>query len=1311
MANFGEWKTYLEGYIPCFFPKLSNSENADLTTSASVSAILAEPYCSITSFSNDRAVDVATVVCVAWGVVLQAYTGQDSACFAVSKPNIGPCRINFASDTVASDAIFAVQKDFDEKADLLDIPVTHLSPDDRFFATEFFNTCILCPTQRSQESFETNVTDAIFDNLTQFDIVVSCEAQESTARITLTYRAALLQKGQAIAVVNALERAVSEVITGQEKLEQFCLLNAEDRFQMNLRNMRLSESSDARIESLIRERCRRTPSALAVCAWDGNFSYEELNGLSAGLMHHLEGRGIGPEVFVPILFEKSRWVIIAMLGVMKAGGAFALLDPTHPQERLRNICDKTSARLIVSSSRQAELAARLVTHVVNVGDEAITAEMNRHIGENQLMDCNPAPRNALYAVFTSGSTGTPKVVINNHSSFLAAIPTYLEALELNENSRVFQFASHAFDVTIFDTLMTLVAGGCVCVPSNTDRSSDLANAIQHFGATHLSLTPTVARILDPRDVSTLQTIVLGGERPASSEVCRWVDHVRVVQLYGSSECAIMSMQCTSGPSSNIRTTNYDTGCGCWVVNPRNHEQLQPVGAVGELIVEGPVVGREYLDDPRQTSETFIQAPKWLCELRRGNRIVYRSGDLVRFVADGSIQYVGRKNTQVKLRGQRIELGEVEHHLKLAIPFATDCIAELVTAPDASRPPMLMAFVLSGTDAGKDSITAGRNAISDTVLAEPTPSFRSQIPSILSKISNALPLYMVPSVILPLTILPLTGTDKINRKLLRQLAAGLSREELEKYQPEKRTYRTPINDTEKCLHKFFAEALNLTMDEVGADDNFFSLGGESLTAMKMVAIARKANFSLTVQNIFDHPRLSELALHAKVVMEGNEEYPPPFALVAGEKQSIIRDAAQQCHLPRRVIEDVYPCTQLQKGLVAETMRDPDAFIANIELPLPRGIDIDRLRQAWTAVVKANPILRTRMILSTSYGLLQVVVREDIPWIVSDYPKCQKLVVVGRPLVQLILRHPREGADGPTRLFLNIHHAVYDGYALSLMFTQLNSAYYGGILAPGPVSPFIRYLTMLPDATDYWHSFCAGLETPSFPVLPHRLYRPSPDSKGTRTVSMLNPHATEYTPYTHVRLAWAITQAHQQSLQDIFYGTVVSGRNAPVNKIDLMMIPTVATIPCRLTLDIHSTVRKTLDGIQDVATQGIPFEQFGLAGIARLGKHAAHACSFQTLLVMQPALEQNKNDLFNLSNSYANYRADATYAINLFCELEREHLRVTALYDERIVPRPKMQKVLDNFTQTLHAIHAAPASLIGDILKDLDQNKKIGEADSA
>nr|ARB50206.1 lysergyl peptide synthetase 2 [Claviceps africana] len=1335
MASLEQWKTDLEGYVPCKLPASSEAELADSGPSPpSVTATLSEPHDRLASFSNERAVDVSTILCVAWAVALRAFTGQDSVSFAVATktPGLRPCRMMFASESSVSALLLACQVASDDKASLVEIPLSDLPQEDGLGLTaDFFNTCILCPVGRHPMSCEAGAQD--------FHVAVGCEVENDVTRIVLTYRTTVLQKAHATALVNTVERAVSEMMAGKDRVDDFCLLSDEDRAQMSRRNERPSDVSGARIEALIAERCRQAPSAAAVCAWDGNLSYGELDELSGVLARYMRGLGIGPDMFVPVLFEKSRWAVVAMLGVVKAGAAFVLLDPTHPRKRLGTICDKVSARIILSSSQQAGLAAGLVGHVVRVGDEAMkcmTADVNGHADELRnggVCEAESAPCDALYVVFTSGSTGTPKGAVNCRSSFLAAMPVYLESLELGDRSRVFQFASCAFDVSIFDTLMTLMAGGCVCVPSNTDRSSDLANAILHFGATHLSMTPTVARILNPREVSTVRTIVLGGERPAPEDMNRWVDnHVRVVQLHGASECAVMSVRCTSrdmrassssssSSSCNIRSTVYDTGSRCWVVNPRNHQQLQPLGAIGELLVEGPVVGRGYLDDAVQTSETFIEAPTWLRDLRQGGSDrVYKTGDLVWLAADGSIEFVCRKNTQVKLRGQRIELGEVEHHLKIAWPSAEDCIAELVAASDASRPPMLMAFICEATEDTTNrtnGLMAGRNATSDTVLAEPSPGFRSQIPSVLSKLQQALPSYMVPSAILPLNTVPLTGMDKINRRLLRQVAERLSRQELQRYQPERGAYRSPGNDTERSLQTLFARVLGLAANEVGADDNFFVLGGDSLTAMKMVAMARgQETFKWTVQNVFDHPRLSELARLASVTTPAEDEkrnHVPPFSLVAGPKQGVLRDAARQCRLPARAIEDVYPCTPLQRGLLAETMREATAFVAVIELFLPAGVRLDRLRQAWTAVARANPILRTRMILSSDYGLLQAVTREDVAWITRHDGEHDGRVegVVGRPLAQLVLHpgHAREGAESearPARLFLHVHHAVYDGYSLQLMLAQVNRAYRGDTLDTRPVSPFIRYLATMPDtATDYWQSLCRGLETPSFPALPHGSYRPYPDAKTTHVIAMSSPRAREYTLNTHVRLAWAMTQAHQQNCPDICFGTVVSGRNAPVDGIESIMIPTVATIPCRVSLDADSTVRETLGRIQDVATRGIPYEQLGLVEIARLGHDAAHACSFQTLLVVQPAVAKPEtHDLFGVSDPEAGYRADATYAIHLFCGPGKDVLSVTVLHDEHVVPKLTMRNMLRSFGQALQTIHEDPAGSVGQVVESLGRSGK-------
>ncbi|KAI1801855.1 acetyl-CoA synthetase-like protein [Daldinia bambusicola] len=1086
-----------------------------------------------------------------------------------------------------------------------------------------------------------------------------------------------------------LEKAMSVNIHDAMMGESMPPLSDSDKARICTWNKDPPVQSRDGVGSLIHEQCLLRPQALAVCAWDGELNYSELEDLSSALAQHLIALGVGRDVFVPLCFEKSRWTTVAILGVIKAGGAFVLLDPSHPEARLLEICQKVSASLIVSSFKHAELAARLAATVVEIKDEKSECLVDKV----SWAPLSTAPEDALYAVFTSGSSGTPKGVVSNHSSFGAAIRPYSQAVELDGESRVFQFASYAFDVTIFDTLMTFINGGCICVPSDDDRWSDVTTAIQQFKATHCSFTPTVARILEPENLPTLKTLVLGGEKLEVAIVSKWVNHVRVLNLYGASECSIMSIQLVTVERSTLQSLEYETGSARWIVDPDNHEILLPIGAIGELVIEGSIVGRGYIDSPENTAAKFIQPPIWLRQLRgpEYRSPVYKSGDLAQYTTDGSIRFIGRKDTQVKLRGQRIELSEVEHHIRLVLPSATDVVVEVATFSDSSRPPVLVALIHTRND-GMEKC----GDLSTRLVNEPSDSFRSRIPEVQSQLQRSLPSYMVPSVFLPLAYLPLTSTDKINRRLLRESAAALSKEELEQYQPTTAAIRIPSTDTEKLLHQYFCRALHLEPDQVGADDHFFHRGGDSLIAMELASMARRDKYILTVRDVFEHPRLSDLAC---IIQPGryeeNENPPNPFSLVDGLRD-VIRAAAQQCGLPVRAIEDIYPCTPLQRGLMYETMRDPKAFVASISLPLTQDIDLPRLRAAWIAVAAAHPILRTRVVLSPSHGLLQVVIREDIQWVVSKNTKGQDLTAgVGKPLVQLHISRG-QGSQDQNFLSLNIHHAIYDGWTLPLIFKEVDASYHGSTLQPRPITPFIRYLHSTSGGTRYWGALMEDFQTPAFPTLPGKADKLSPRAIMNSTVDTSSQSPREFTPNTYVRLAWAVTQAQYQGTNDVCFGTVVSGRNAPVANIELMTIPTIATIPCRVTLNSQSSVHDALLKIQSDSVAGIPFEQFGLTEIRRLGDHAMLACAFQTLLVMQSGGSPRKISWMEETESELDYQTDATYAISLICKPEGNTMKVTTLYDPDVVKEDEMQQILANFHGNLQALHKGPDNSIGAVL---------------
>lgn len=276
-----------------------------------------------------------------------------------------------------------------------------------------------------------------------------------------------------------LNKAIAIIIQQSGMQAVAPLLSDMDRRQLEQWNRVVPAQVEQCVHELIAERCRARPHAPAVCAWDGEFTYGELERLSSALAAHLARLGVGPEVFVPLMFEKSRWTTVAMLGVMKAGGAFVLLDPSHPQARLTAICRAVSAGVIVASRPQAARAEQLGKQVVFIGPDDLRDLDNTATGVRHLV----MPDAALYAVFTSGSTGKPKGAVVTHTAYCTGAMSHSQAFDLSATSRAFQFSSYAFDASIVEQLTTLLVGGCICIPSDADRQNNIEAAVGRLGVT------------------------------------------------------------------------------------------------------------------------------------------------------------------------------------------------------------------------------------------------------------------------------------------------------------------------------------------------------------------------------------------------------------------------------------------------------------------------------------------------------------------------------------------------------------------------------------------------------------------------------------------------------------------------------------------------------------------------------------------------------------------------------------------------------------------------------------------------------------
>jgi amino acid adenylation domain-containing protein len=1029
------------------------------------------------------------------------------------------------------------------------------------------------------------------------------------------------------------------------------------------------------------------PDAEAICAWDGNLSYRELDDMSAKVQGLLQTYSVEPDSVVPVLFQKSKWAVAAILGVLKAGAAFVLLDPSYPAKRLRDICRDIDASVIVCS--EPKLASGLTENVLVICSHTLGKDTTQAHEPSRAV-----PHNAAYVVYTSGSTGTPKGIVIEHRSFCTNAIASSPAQNLERSSRVLQFASYAFDVSVYECLTPLLLGGCVCIPSESQRVNNLKEAVRDLRVNWAELTPSVARLWHPEDVPTIKTLVMGGEPMLQTDISSWQGKVRLICAYGPAECTVVStVQSDVKEPGNI---GLSPGGTCWVAAKNNHNRLMPIGSIGELIVGGPIVGRGYLNRPHQTANVFITNPDWAPWFRiKDIYHFYKTGDLVRYNSDGTITFIARKDTQVKLNGQRVELGEVEHQARQC--FGNAEIAAEVAAP-AGQKPTLILFV-----AERQGFSEDMNC--NSLLSPPRDAFQSEARAVKARLQAVLPSHMIPAAYVELTAIPISRTGKVDRKMLRQTIERVPERELRAYRPttHKEAIFSTRTFTEAQLRYLFSAALGLPVNVIGSSDGFFQLGGDSVSAVRLVGDAREEGLQLTVELLFKHQTIERLAELIQHIPNNNDPPIAPFSLLASlDKQTSITSAVGQCSVLPDQIEDIYPCTPLQEALMAYTAMRPGAFQAQFRFHISRTINLMRLRKAWAIVIDANPILRTRIIHSNTHAL-QVVVRvgQQLHWdtTCSLNEADESFMSYGESLLHLrIADNPNEKT--PTTFTLTMHHAVFDGWSYGLILEAVENAYRSMGVSSQSFTPFIKYVRSVNSecARDFWCSEFQDLRSTHFPMQsPSYEYMSKSIITMHRDIRVIEWPEGSYTSSTIVQLAFAMLIAWCTECMDVLFGLTVTGRNAPVPEVHRLASPTIATFPLRTILQGSLGVRETLVLMQEHITKLIPFEHTGLQQIKSFGTDAANACNFQSLLVIQPAANRRSSEIFLECPGNANEHLKfSTCPLTLVCELVAHGISVKAVIDTAVTTPNDMERMLEQFEYLIDHIISSPESRIDSII---------------
>jgi amino acid adenylation domain-containing protein len=986
------------------------------------------------------------------------------------------------------------------------------------------------------------------------------------------------------------------------------------------------------------------------------------------------------------------------------------MDPSQPLGRLQTIVEQVDARVILTSSLHQELGKQMCdgATVVMVNEAFFVGHGDLGEGFTFPHTRSEAP---MYVQFTSGSTGKPKGVVISFASYSSGAIPRAAKVGYHPGSRCLDFPSYAFDVSIDCILCTLSTGGCVCVPSEDDRLNNLGGAITTLQANMVHVTPSVARLLDPKVIKSIEVLGLGGEYVSPGDIEAWSSTCKLAIAYGPSECTV---GCTINDTVSTSCTGIGKGVGgvTWIVDPDNDSQLLPVGDVGELLIEGPIVGDGYLSQPEKTAELFIEDPIWLTSGHssypgRSGRL-YKTGDLVRYDPEsGVINFVGRKDQQVKLRGQRVELGEVEYGLKSSLPSSMTAVADVIKFGGKGEA-TLVAFL-----ADADGPRTRTNQ--DVDIQPLSPQIQKVIQETEQYMAQTLPRFMIPSAWILVGSLPMLVSGKIDRKKLREVGSGMTLRQIQQLKSRSKQITSVESlEAENKLRQAWKQVLSNGV-EISRDDSFFHVGGDSLRAMHLVAAARGVGLSLTVADIFSRPVLTDMALAAKPFEQNEVSEIPAFSLLGPLKVEDVRSAAaKQCDISSDAIEDLYPCTPLQEGIMALSAKVSDAYVAQRVVHVAdRSVAIALFRAFQTAADDAS-IMRTRIAQVPGAGLLQVVIN---PQWTSQYRTHTSLEAyleldqkdsmgLGTDLVRyaVISNHDTEGAQ----FVLTIHHALYDGWSMPLIVERANQAYREQALAKAaPFKSFIKFLAQIDrQACDrFWTEHLDGELQLQFPNLPYRNYQTRADSLLERYVPF-SQNTTGHTIATLVRATWALVAATQIASDDVVFGETLTGRNAAIVGAEQIEGPMITTVPFRVRINRALSSSQYLQLVHNEAIKRIPYEHAGLQNIRRLSSYAREACELRTGLVLHPKVDDGAEskstsgpaDGFIPANEAEAAREALnfnTYALMLVVTVDSNGFLIMASFDSNCVSAGTMNHVLEDFEVVFSHISSSTEVKLSDI----------------
>ena len=1199
-----------------------------------------ETSATLIEFIRRLNVTVSTLVLGAWALLLSRYSGEEDVVIGTTvsgRPadlpgvenmiglfiNTLPVKVSVNPDTYITEWLGSLQEQLVEMrqyeyASLVDIQEWSQVPR----GLPLFESILVFENYPVDQSLKEQKGSVSIDDIqvreqTNYPInLVSTSGEEIPLKIV--YDTQIFDDTTIDQVLGHLEVLLEAISTHSDKRLSSLPILTEGEKQQILVDWNRTEAPypEGRcFHELFEDQVARVPNAVAVSYEEHNLTYAELDERANQLAHYLQKMGIGPESLVGISVERSLEMVIGILGVLKAGGAYLPLDPKYPADRLAFMLQDSKISILLT---QQNLADILPIDQLDMQPFILRLDVDWDLlisGESRDKPVsNVSAQNLAYIIYTSGSTGLPKGTMLRHDGLCNFAQVLKKLFALKEGKRVLQFSTFSFDASVMEVAMALPNGGKLVLSDQDILSSaiDLEYLINTEEITTTILPPSMLRVMPDAELPELGTLISGGEACTPELVERWSRGRDFFNAYGPTETtvAVTTYKCNAGETGPPPIGSAVDNAQLYILDPSMHPV--PVGIAGELHIAGVCVGRGYLNRPSMTAQKYVPNP---FSTVPGFRM-YKTGDLARHREDGNIEYLGRIDAQVKVRGYRIELGEIEAVLQKHQDVQQNAV---LVWEDSSADKYLVAYL------------------------EPKENKTIDVGQIRSYLADKVPGYMVPSTFVVLESLPLMPNGKVARKALQPPEGGRSSAET--------LYVAPRSPVESMLVELWEQVLNV--ERVGIFDNFFELGGHSLLATQVVSRVRQVmKVEIPIRELFENPTVSSLAVRVEIALraESGLEMPALEPLTRNPETGIpdgdlVASFAQQ---------RLWFLDQLSPGNLF--------YNIPVAVQLVGALDINALESSLNEIVRRHAALRTTF---KAKGGIPVQVISDDAYIdlpmddLSSLSQEEQEVEVRRRVVEEAQK-PFDLTTGPVmrvRLLqlgnkksksitqyvfvLVMHHIVSDGWSMGVFIDEIATLY--SVYLDGKTSPLkdlqVQYYDfsawqrdwlqgeVLEKQLAYWREQLS--DQPKILNLPTDHPRPAVQTSvgDVEPFSLpvgLTEKIKEISRKEDVTLFMTLLSVFQVLLyrysgqDDVSVGTAIAGRN--LTDTEALIGFFVNTLVMRTDLSGRPTFKELLQRVRDVtlgafAHQDLPFEV--LVEELHPERDMSHTPLFQVAFALQNA----------------------------------------------------------------------------------------------